>query len=517
MSWYEYLVAIDRHMDIATTASDDRGVSELMGLVLLFGMVTVGIAAILLAGSVAVDSIQEEASVSSAQMGMHELDASVGDTAGGPVSIDLGSRDGVYRVVRESSLSFAVNGRSNCSAAMPLGSVRYQDRRGNSLAYEAGGIWRHDSDGGVSMVSPPDINYEDGTLSMDVTNISGEFDGGQAVMQSGNGSDDADMVEQMYDGGDGCFPPENITITVESQFYEAWGRYFESNLNASTTVVDDSAGTASVELPIDSAFAANASNDSVTSSTRFNATVELLGTELSGLDTGNDRALYGPTTFRVVADGDEYTPWPDGDPSDAIAAEPAVDDVNDPTEGETQTYQLNDYPAGTAITVRATSWTCDWYDDAEDSGQDIVVSGVTYDQWRCNDVDSQRISLNSTGESSNLVVLTDGEQVPDFGAAGAEQRGLDDILGSRIDGTGTLQLAANEFVFLYELSEENADPENADNSSDPDYNDAVVLVTIEQSWNDTSDFSIRIEEDEVIVEEDDDEDSLAAPRLARAG
>ena len=250
-------------MDNGTSETQDRGVSELLGLVLLFGMVAVGIAAILLAGSVAVDSIQEEASVSSAQMGMHELDARIGDTTGGPVQIDLGSRDGVYRVVRNGSVSFTVNGQANCSSTTPLGSVQYHDQRGNRLAYEAGGIWRLDSDGGISMVSPPEIEHEDGTLRMDVTNISGEFDGGQGVMHSAETNDSDDIVEQLYRGGPGCFPPENITITVESQFYEAWGRYFAGNLNESTTVVDDSTRTASVRLPIDSAFSANASNDSV--------------------------------------------------------------------------------------------------------------------------------------------------------------------------------------------------------------------------------------------------------------
>jgi len=500
-------------MDSATSETQNRGVSELLGLVLLFGMVAVGIAAILLAGAVAVDSIQEEASVSSAQMGMHELDARVGDTAGGPVGIDLGSRDGVYRVVRNGSVSFTVNDQATCSATTPLGSVQYHDRRGNRLAYEAGGIWRLDSDGGISMVSPPEIEHEDGMLRMDLTNISGEFDGGEAVMRSAETDDGDDIVRQLYQGGSGCYPPQNITITVESQFYEAWGRYFASTLNESTTVVDDSAQTASVELPIDSTFTVNASEDAVTSNTQFNATVDLLGTELSGLS--GDNAIYGPTTFRVVAGSNEYTPWPDGDPNDAIASEAAADDVNDPTEGEHQTHQLTDVAPGTPITVRATSWSCSWYGDAEDTGQDITVGGDSYDQWRCTDVDSQRISLNSSGESSNLVVLQDGEQVPNFGAAGAEQRGLDEILGSRIDGTGTLQLAPNEFVFLYELSQPNADPDNAAGSGDPDYNDAVVLVTIEQSWNGTGDFSIRIEKDQIIVEEDDEENSLAVPALAR--
>ncbi|MFD1647491.1 DUF7289 family protein [Haloarchaeobius litoreus] len=494
-------------MDSTTSETQDRGVSELLGLVLLFGMVAVGIATILLAGSVAVDSIQEEASVSSAQMGMHELDSRVGDTAGGPVGIDLGSRDGVYRVVRNGSVTFTVNDRATCSTTEPLGSVQYHDRRGNRLAYEAGGIWRLDSDGGISMVSPPQIDHEDGTLTMDLTNISGEFDGGAAVMRSDE-TDDDEIVRELYQGGTGCFPPQNITITVESQFYEAWGRYFESTLNESTTVVDDDATTATVELPIDSTFSVNASDDSVTSSTQFNATVELLGTELSGIS--GDNVIYGPTTFRVVAGSNEYTPWPDGDPNDGIAAAAAEDDVNDPTEGEHQSHQLTDVAPGTPITVRATSWQCGSW---EDTNQDITVGGDSYDQWRCTYVDSQRISLNSSGESSNLVVLQDGEQVPNFGAAGPEQRGLGEILDSRIDGTGTLQLASNEFVFLYELSEENADPDDADGSGDPDYNDAVVLVTIEQSWNGIGDFSISIEKDQIIVEEDDEENSRTVPGL----
>ncbi|WP_435344979.1 DUF7289 family protein [Haloarchaeobius sp. HRN-SO-5] len=495
---------------VITTANPDgeRSISPLVGLVLLFGMVAIGAAVLLVAGSVAVDSIQQRASVDAAELSMHEIDASVGDSASGPVRVDLGERDGTYRVVQNGTLSFTINEQTSCSNSMPLGSVRYEDRDGNRLAYEAGGIWKQ-TDSGAVMVSPPQIRHADGQLYVGVTNVSGQFEGDEATLRTADSDDEgSDFVRELYDAT-GCYPAENITITVESEFYEAWGRYFAETLNESTTTVDPAAGTASVRLPIDSTYDVVRENDSIRTSMRFDATVEVLGTELSGISS--DNVIYGPTTFRVVAQDDVYTPWPDGDPDDGLASNPADDDLNDPTENETRSYSLHEYPAGTSITVRATSWSCDWYTDAEDTGEDLLVGGSYYDQWRCTDLDSgdERIAIDSTGESSNLVVLTDGEQVPDFSEGGPEQRNLSAILGSRIDDQGRLQLAQNQFVFLYELSEQNADPDDADGSGDPDYNDAVVLVTIEQAWSNTADYSIRIERDQVVVDEEDDDPRLA--------
>ncbi|WP_435361243.1 DUF7289 family protein [Haloarchaeobius sp. DFWS5] len=479
-----------------------RSISEILGLVLLFGMVAIGVATLLLFGSVAMTSLQEQATLDAAESTLHEVDGSLGGPDGEPVVVGLGQTDGEYHVVENGTLWFEVNDRPSCAATVDIGSLRYRDDAGNQLAYEVGGIWKETESGAV-MVTPPDIRYLDGQLHVSLTNVSGEVDGSaselRAIQERTDSGSTSRILADLYDSP-GCFPADNVTVTVRSDFYRAWGRYFEDELNASTTSVDPAAETASVGLFIDSEnFSVNSSNNSVSANTRFEATVEVLGTELSGL--GGDLIYYGPTTFTTVAGPDVFTPWPDGNPADGLAGEPADDDVNDPTLAERQSFDTPEYPAGTNITVRATSWYCGNY---ADSGQDTMVGGSPYDQYRCTDVGGERIAISSNSQSSNLVLLRDGQQVPDFNEAGPEQRNLSAILGSRIDDSGRLDLPQNEVVFLYELSQPNADPDSASGSGDPDYNDAVVLVTIEQAWDGNGDFSIRIDNNQVIIEEDDD-------------
>ncbi|WP_439025511.1 DUF7289 family protein [Haloarchaeobius sp. DT45] len=491
-------------MDIrlGRTDGEGRGTSELLGVVLLFGLVAIGAVMVLVYGTLALDTLEQRATLDVVELTMQEVDGSIGSAVEEPVQVELGQTGGSYGVATNGSMHVVVNDEPVCSTTLTLGSLRYQSESGDELAYEGGGIWKQTPSGAV-MVSSPRIRYRDGQLFVAVTNVSGEVGGGATTLLARQyrtpAGTTSQAVRDLY-AHDGCYPADNVTLTVQSDFYRAWGRYFSSSLNESSTVVNDSVETASVTLPIDSqAFAVNASNSSVTANTAFNATIEVLGTELSGIGGGN--VYYGATTFKVVAGGDEFTPWPDGDPGDTLDGQPAVDDVNDPTVGEHHTFDISNYPAGTNLTVEATSWNCD---DWEDSGQDTMVSGSSYDQIRCSDTGGERIAISSDSQSSNLVLLRDGEQVPDFTEGGPEQRDLSDILGSRIDGSGELDLQPNEVVFLYELSQSNADPANAPGSGDPDYNDAVVLVTIEQTWDSTGDFSIRIEDNTVVVEEEDE-------------
>ncbi|AQL41626.1 hypothetical protein BV210_02355 [Halorientalis sp. IM1011] len=131
----------------------------------------------------------------------------------------------------------------------------------------------------------------------------------------------------------------------------------------------------------------------------------------------------------------------------------------------------------TNVSVFAESFECGSW---RDSGIDRNVSGYELDALACDESDPEsRIAINQDENPSNLVIREDGERVPAYGQAGPEQRDVREILGDLITDDGYLQLDDDQMALFYELSEENADPDDAmDTNEDPDYNDAVVLFEV---------------------------------------
>jgi hypothetical protein len=389
------------------------------------------------------------------------------------------------------------NGTNECQSSIRFGNIQTQATDGDIVSYQAGGVWRM-TDAGAIMVSPPNMQYSNGTFNFQLINVTSNSAGPiEKLTVTKNASQSVSKTDafQSVFQDPACNPPDNATISIESRFYRPWSDFFRTHIPDGNVSVDAGNSTAQLDLKMaGSATHVNTNNNSVSTGANVSATVEVLGTELSGT-SGPDHKINGPTTFRLVVNGTTKTPWDDADLNDSI--DPQEDDLNDPTKGEHHSHSF-DRNGGVSISIFATSYGCHDYDP---TGVTNTYSGVTYTEERCDNVAGEDIEISSTSNSDNLVILEDGERVPDFSAAGPEQRNLTDILGSKIDNSGFLELAENEFVFLYELSEHNADPANAGTSGDPDYNDAVVLLTIteEGTVGEPENFAIQVSVNEVTV------------------
>lgn len=134
-----------------------------------------------------------------------------------------------------------------------------------------------------------------------------------------------------------------------------------------------------------------------------------------------------------------------------------------------------------SLWVSATTYGCS-DGGYQDSGLDRYVDSYgTFDRYYCQDWGSPLVSTNSNQNTENVVILGDGEQVPSWGSATPDQRSISDILDDRFDSeTGELDLEDDQLVLLFELTQPDADPDNAspDVDGDPDYNDAVVLFEV---------------------------------------
>jgi hypothetical protein len=168
------------------------------------------------------------------------------------------------------------------------------------LAYQGGGIWRQDATGGTVMVAPPALQYRNDTLSLPVVGIrgtdsaagrttahiaadsrTGVFPGGgtpvgESTEEGGDADEDGgDGTENGPPGGDSSSegtgggswatgpgapydatgdPYRNVidrgtvAVTVHSEYYRGWVRYFRG-LDAGRVSVDHDAETATLLLP----------------------------------------------------------------------------------------------------------------------------------------------------------------------------------------------------------------------------------------------------------------------------
>jgi len=225
----------------------------------------------------------------------------------------------------------------------------------------------------------------------------------------------------------------------------------------------------------------------------FDARISLMGATISGSSTynGYDLKFTSPITselkFQTPNGTETYTPWHDGDPNDAVAVGDDEDNVDWPRNPNTATYSVDDLPAGTSFTATATSYGCD---DRTYTGTQDTVGGTTYYEYGCSDWGSERISINSLADADdeNVKVLRDGDEVPGVDAAGPEQRSLKDMLGPKLNATGHLDLDPGEFVFLFELTDDDATWSEATSrtSGDPDYNDMVLVYEITDVTTETT-------------------------------
>lgn len=171
----------------------------------------------------------------------------------------------------------------------------------------------------------------------------------------------------------------------------------------------------------------------VVPTTAYTADVELLGTAFT-------YGAGGPPidiALAVTVDGTPHHPWPGN--------------VNDGTGARTHTF--TDQPANAAIAVTATADPDDEYGHA-------------------------RVRHSTDTESGWVAVLRDGDTPPAIGGFG-DQADAAAYVQPYIAADGTLSLAPNEAIFLFELG-------GSQTGAAADYQDVVVLVTLQTTATTTT-------------------------------
>lgn len=227
--------------------SHNRAVSTTLGTVLIFSLITFSVFSIATIGIASVEELQTNSERESATEAMTQLDSQMSLVAfdgSDQTTIDLSTGSDEQIDVREGGQMtielIDSNGEvNNTILDTEMGKIVYQ-MDDYHVAYQGGGVWEYDeSEQNSRFVSPPEYSVSNTTTTLPVILIDADnthVDGSQITLQKG-GSETHHPVS----GVDGLSNPvmgDDIQVTIQSQYYEAWGDYFESRTDVENVEYD---------------------------------------------------------------------------------------------------------------------------------------------------------------------------------------------------------------------------------------------------------------------------------------
>ena len=230
---------------------DQRGVSSVMGVVLLLGITLLVVTVILATSVIVLADAQSDARISQMENSMSQMSSKASLVALGESdsqSFNLGDVGGAEVEVRPDAGHLRIvylrdNDTDETLFDDSLGALVY--RNGDvEVAYQAGGVWK--KQGRFStMISPPEFYYRSATLTFPIVQIEGEYRKSGAV--SGD-IKQAEIEGKIYPNETHRNPLENgsIVAEIESEYYQGWHDFFDERTegdididheNKTTTVV----------------------------------------------------------------------------------------------------------------------------------------------------------------------------------------------------------------------------------------------------------------------------------------
>jgi len=214
---------------------DTRGVSTVLGIALLFAVVVGGMVVVVTVGATAIDDTERGLDTERAETTLTQFDSrsamvALGGTSNQGVDLAAGSSEG-YGVDPEAgwmnvTVYNATSEERTTLVNVTMGAVAYENRD-DAIAYQGGGVWKR-TEAGTKMLSPPEFHFRDQTLTLPIITVDGDRSlGGNArvtrakrsAVRYPNASADSNFTNPLDDG--------YVNVTVNSEYYEAWGQYFE--------------------------------------------------------------------------------------------------------------------------------------------------------------------------------------------------------------------------------------------------------------------------------------------------
>lgn len=245
---------------VPSLADDDRGVSDVVGYILVFSVITITIGTVFAVGITGVEDRREAERVANVERAFDVLDDNLRDVqryddpnratevrlAGGTLSVSEATR------VRLANTSDPDDVENRTLAEWTSRTVTYRDGD-TTIAYDAGALVRGDGDGSV-MLSEPRFVAAEGRTTIPVVGLvrgvgEDRVAGDGTVQITAAADPNADSETARFDAAGG----EPLYLWVETDHPDAWARYFHRGDGFADATPADADGVAVAELSHDDA------------------------------------------------------------------------------------------------------------------------------------------------------------------------------------------------------------------------------------------------------------------------
>jgi hypothetical protein len=217
---------------MSSIMTDERGVSETLGYIMIFGVVVAGIAMVFLIGSHIIANTQESASFQGLEQSFEVVSSDLRSTAfeESPmmttrVKIDYGSISLLPEGISGNEVVIYGNDSADMKYSQPIGVLKFVSQTyGKSITLEDGALAKmYDGDGayGSSMTLEPRIFFSDSTNTLLVTviNLKGAYTGYSGGIDNIQTSYLDSTLEQ-YTG------LSSAMLCIRTNYTGAWANYF---------------------------------------------------------------------------------------------------------------------------------------------------------------------------------------------------------------------------------------------------------------------------------------------------
>lgn len=239
----------------SSLVADDRGVSDVVGYILVFSLITVTIGTVFAVGITGVEDRREDERVANVERAFDVLDDNLRDVqrygdpnrateirlAGGTLSADRETRFVISNTTDPDAVDNATVGEWSSRR------IAYEEGD-TAITYDAGALVRGDGDGSV-MLSEPRFVADDGRTTLPVMGLRrGQGDdriaGDGTIQITVTAAPSADSETTRFDAASG----ETLYLWVETDHPEAWARYFDRVDGFADATPADADGAAVAEL-----------------------------------------------------------------------------------------------------------------------------------------------------------------------------------------------------------------------------------------------------------------------------
>jgi len=221
----------------------DDAVSEMVDYTIILGVILLATGIIVVAGVPMMENMQEVQHTENIRQSFEVMSLNMNKVVFGNApsqSVEMKMYGGALSVVEGNKMIIDLqiwNSSANTTEMVYGGAVRIASKnvennyKGNTISYENTGVWAKYEEGEAVMVTEPRFTYANNVMVIPITFIEGtdSISGTGLVRVTANGgSKDIDKYENV----------SMMNISVTSEHFEAWGRYFNESLQMPIVMED---------------------------------------------------------------------------------------------------------------------------------------------------------------------------------------------------------------------------------------------------------------------------------------